>query len=410
MPHTDPLRLPGDPLRVLVIDGGPLDGTASAGERASRDLLDGLVALGADVRFLPLGSVGDHDAHLLAALASRGVARVHPTLSAAMELAELMATQTVDVVIANRPGPAAMATVALQQHPEVTRIYWGHDIHSRRLEAQQATRGDVERHRARATALAERRCWNFYDLTVYPTDREASEVAAVAGSARSAACPYFMLSGADLASAANPKEGRIGLLMVGGAAHAPNLDALEWTVSEIFPLVRASLPEVQLTVVGDWPPTLVHRHASDGVHFVGRVSDEELRRLHAAALCLFAPLRFGSGTRRKIVAAMGLGLPAITTSEGQQGLLVRDGRGLEDGIIIANTAPSLASAVKRLFEDSSLWQRCADTARKAASAVYDQDHYISGIASALQRAAANRTDRRQTAEDRAVSDSDQQPG
>ena len=393
MPSAETTRASDGAQRVLVIDGGPLDGSASAGERASLDLLDGLVALGAEVSFLPMGSRGERDADLLAALAARGVTRDHPMPTASQGLADLLSTQPVDVVIANRPGPAAMATVALQQHPDVAHIYWGHDIHGRRLAAQQAARGDVEGHRARATVLAEQRCWDFYDLTAYPTEREAAAVAASVGPGRSLACPYFLLSGADLPPSTTPRADRAGLLMVGGAAHAPNLDAVEWAVSEILPLVQVSHPGLRLTIVGDWPTPLVGRFAGNGVHFAGRVSDDELRRLHDEALCLFAPLRFGSGSRRKIVAAMGLGLPVVTTMEGQEGLLVRDGRGLADGLLIAETASELAGAVATLNDDPSLWHLCVDISRQAVSTVYDQLHYTAAVASALQQAVDNRDSR-----------------
>ncbi|MFM2437760.1 MAG: hypothetical protein RLZ55_571 [Actinomycetota bacterium] len=378
----------------MVIDGGPLDGSASAGERASLDLLDGLVGLGAQVSFLPMGSRGARDLELLDALRGRGLARVYSAPHRPRDVADRLAEHPVDVVIAHRPGPAAMTAVALQRHPEAARIYWGHDIHGRRLVAQQAVRGDVEGHRARATMLAERRCWNFFDLAVYPTQREAALVAEVAGPDRSAACPYFLLAGADLPAAIPARAGRHGLLMVGGAAHAPNLDAVEWAVGRILPLLWASLPDIRLTVVGDWPAEVVGRLGGENVHFTGRVSDSRLRQLHDEALCLFEPLRFGSGTRRKLVAAMGLGLPVITTSEGQQGLLVRDGRGIDDGILIAETPTALAGAIAKLRQDAALWQRCADTARRAVTVTYDQHHYTAGIAHTLATGVAIRNRRR----------------
>ncbi len=392
MPFADLDRTASGAHRVLVIDGGPLDGTSSAGERASLDLLDALVSLGSDVRFLPMGSKGQRDADLLQDLRRRGVGQVYAPGDAL--LADLLSTQPVDAVIASRPGPAVMASLTLGAHPEIARIYWGHDIHSRRLAAQQGVRGDVEGHRARATALAEQRCWDFYDLTVYPTEREVALVAEVAGTARAMACPYFLLSGADLPPSVLPRAGREGLLMVGSAAHAPNLDAVEWMVAEVLPMVRPVHPQMSLTVVGDWPAEHVDRLASAGVHFAGRVPDDELRRLHDAAVCLVAPLRFGSGARRKIVAAMGLGLPVVTTPEGQQGLLVRDARGPADGLMIGMDAPTLAEAILAMDDDSELWHRCADTARQAASDVYDQPHYTRGIARALRTAATNRDTRR----------------
>ena len=68
------------------------------------------------------------------------------------------------MVIASRPGPAAVAMGALRSHPPVVRIFWGHDIHSRRLASQRVVRGDGDGLAARVTALMERAAWEFYAL------------------------------------------------------------------------------------------------------------------------------------------------------------------------------------------------------------------------------------------------------
>ena len=385
MPLNPPASLPIGVRRVLVIDGGPLDGEASAGERATVDLLDALVLLGAEVNFLPMGSKGSRDAALLRALSARGVANVYPPTP--ISVGELLRADPVEVVIANRPGPAAMASVALQTHPEIASIYWGHDVHTRRLSAQQALRGDVARPHALATTVAERRCWDSYDLTVYPTLREAQLVASMVGSRRAAACPYFMLAGSDLPSAEPQESGRSGILMVGGAAHAPNVDAVEWAIAEVLPrLVAHTGSHARVTIVGDWPAQLRAELAGPGVRFSGRVSDDALRRLHDQSRCLLAPLRFGSGARRKIIAAMGLGLPVITTTEGAQGVLVRDGRHRDDGLLIADAAPAQAAAVDALQSDPALWGMCAARGRRAVADVYGRAHYTSAVAGVLQQA------------------------
>jgi hypothetical protein len=81
---------------------------------------------------------------------------------------ELLATGEFDVIIASRPGTALAVSAALRRHPEVLRIYWGHDIHSLRLSAQNALLGAPEDHRTRLTALAERTNWSTFDRSVYP--------------------------------------------------------------------------------------------------------------------------------------------------------------------------------------------------------------------------------------------------
>ena len=108
--------------------------------------------MGGSVRFLPLGVKGRGDAIELAALDRRGIRTYAADED---ELASILVREPVDVVIASRPGPAAVAMGALRSHPPVVRIFWGHDIHSRRLASQRVVRGDGDGLAARVTALME---------------------------------------------------------------------------------------------------------------------------------------------------------------------------------------------------------------------------------------------------------------
>ena len=130
--------------------------------------------------------------------------------------------------------------------------------------------------------------------------------------------------------------------------------------------------------------------ARPGVRFTGLVSDDELGRLHNQHVCLLAPLRFGGGTKRKIVAAMGLGLPVVTTDEGQRGLLVREGQGESDGMSLGNDPESLAAAVSRLHLDDERWITMSAAARNAASRVYQSPAYDQALAQILENGAALR--------------------
>lgn len=170
--------------------------------------------------------------------------------------------------------------------------------------------------------------------------------------------------------------------MVGAAFHAPNADAVAFAVREILPLLDA---EAFLTVVGEWPADQRASLQGPRVTFTGRVSEEELRRLHTEHLCLLAPLRFGAGARRKLVAAMGLGLPVLTTDEGLRGLLVRDA-GPADGVLIAATAAQFARQIAALQADPGLHAAGAVAARAAVAEVYAQGRFDAAVARTLQLA------------------------
>ncbi|MBN8848691.1 MAG: glycosyltransferase [Sphingomonas sp.] len=105
-------------------------------------------------------------------------------------------------------------------------------------------------------------------------------------------------------------------LFIGGA-FAANVEALRWLLDEVWPHVRASLPEARLRVLGkvagepglNWP---------DGAERVGFVDDVAAE--YRTARVALAPLLFGSGVKIKVVEALGHGVPVVATPCGAEGV------------------------------------------------------------------------------------------
>ena len=108
------------------------------------------------------------------------------------------------------------------------------------------------------------------------------------------------------------------VVFAGTMNYFPNTDALETIVTWIAP----ALPEVDFVLVGKEPPG--QRPLPDNVSFTGFVQDtkEHISRA-SVAIC---PLRFGEGTRVKILEFMALGKPVVSTTKGAEGLDVSPGR------------------------------------------------------------------------------------
>jgi len=362
-----------DPRAVAVIDAGWPDPTRSAGERATVDLIDALVARGDAVTVVGLGRDPRGRADLTAMLASRS-ARVHPAVGPAA-VATVLDAERCGLVFVQRPGPMVHVAPVLAARPEVAVVHCGHDLHAERLGAEAAVLGTDPR-RARLLAVAERAARRAADVTTYPSVTEAAIAGAPAGapdgSPRAVAVPYYRLGPGDLDRGPRPPADRRGILLVGGAHHAPNRDALVWTVAEVLPRLRRAGVDDPVTVVGDWPPPW-RPSAADGLRFTDRIDDVALRALHHDHRLLLAPLRFGAGAKRKLVAAMGLGLPVVTTPVGARGLLVRDA-GPGDGVTVADTPDALADAVRALA-DPEQWHARVGAAHAAVTVVYDVAPY-----------------------------------
>ena len=127
-------------------------------------------------------------------------------------------------------------------------------------------------------------------------------------------------------------------------------------------------------------PESLHPLLNDAsIHFTGAV--EEVRPWYNKAAVAIVPLLSGSGTRLKILEAMGLGLPVISTSKGAEGIAYSNGQ----DIIIADTETDYAAALINLLDSKQTRINIQQNARKLAQAIYDWDVVGISLASYLNK-------------------------
>lgn len=120
------------------------------------------------------------------------------------------------------------------------------------------------------------------------------------------------------------------LIFVGNLSYEPNIDGVIWFTSTVFPLIRSRVNEARLVVAGSSPSEAVTTACmSPGITIYPDVPD--VARLYQDASVSIVPLRFGSGSRIKILEAAVHGLPVVSTSKGAQGL----GPELQDAIFLS---------------------------------------------------------------------------
>lgn len=153
------------------------------------------------------------------------------------------------------------------------------------------------------------------------------------------------------------------LIFTGSFRYFANHDAMVWFLNEVYPQIRSQVPDAQLIITGDHADLPLP--AAEGVTLKGNV--ENIRPLVSTASVSLAPLRFGGGTRLKIVEAMALQTPVVATSKGAEGLDVHDG----EHLLIADSAQDFALQVIRLLKDSALRQQLAENAFQLVRAKYD---------------------------------------
>ena len=150
------------------------------------------------------------------------------------------------------------------------------------------------------------------------------------------------------------------LLFQGNLSYPPNIDAARWLATDIAPLIRAGAPATEVRLVGRPGANVSQLHLPGTLTVVGEVPtmEEELARASVAVV----PMRYGSGTRIKILESFAHRVPVVSTTLGAEGL------GVEDGVhlLLADEPEEFAAATVRLLGDPKLRQRLT----QAAEALY----------------------------------------
>ena len=146
------------------------------------------------------------------------------------------------------------------------------------------------------------------------------------------------------------------LVFTGNMSYAPNVDAARYLVEEVMPLVWRQLPEATVLLAGADPKPAVRALASARVVVSGRMAD--IREAYASSLVFVAPMRIGSGLQNKLLEAMAMKLPCVTTSVAAVPL------GQKAPVLVGDNPQTLADHLVRLLRDESLRRRLAEEGRR----------------------------------------------
>lgn len=170
------------------------------------------------------------------------------------------------------------------------------------------------------------------------------------------------------------------IVFLGNLSVPHNVDAALFAVREVWPAIRALVPEARFQLVGAAPvPAVRDAAAAAGVEVTGPLPD--LLELWASADVMLAPLRFSTGIQNKVLEAMAAGVPVVTTPLVAVALGTLDGEHLRT----ATGAPALAAAVAETLRDPVAAAKRAERAREHVRAHFSWDAIVRG----LERVAAS---------------------
>ncbi|MCB9189529.1 MAG: glycosyltransferase [Flavobacteriales bacterium] len=156
----------------------------------------------------------------------------------------------------------------------------------------------------------------------------------------------------------NDIEKKYDLLFVGNMSYAPNVDSVTFIVKEILPLLRKTYPEIKLLIAGANPSAEVKKLEEKNVEISGWI--EDIRDAYGSAKIFLAPMRIGSGLQNKLLEAMSMELPCITSPLANKSLKSTDG----NHTIICETAEENADAISRLLSSETLYKLISKNGRE----------------------------------------------
>ena len=166
-------------------------------------------------------------------------------------------------------------------------------------------------------------------------------------STRVARCPWVV----ERPASVPPFEARSGIAFLGGYAHSPNVEAAEYFVRDVMPLLRERLPGVELRLYGSsmTKEMIELFEEEEDVSTPGWVPTVD--EVYDGCRVFIAPLLSGAGIKGKVIGALAHGVPCVLSP------VAIEGTGLRDGLeaLVASTPKAWVEAIAKLYEDPAAW-------------------------------------------------------
>ena len=362
-------------LAVIPGAGGKLEVTPFVAARTRRA---GVLPLGApDTQFALVNSIIDHEARL-AAFRHYGRPSIAARLNASVQQA-LMAwvgEASYDLVHVSRLYLSSLAAAWLQRGTNSPCLVldcdeddasayrrlaqlekkWGRRLRAAWLEAE------ADAFKTMAAQWLPR-----FDLLLAASAGEARLLGTRAGEKPVKIVPNIVPTSAVGWSARRAQTNRRDVIFVGNMSYLPNVDAVMWFASRVWPRLRSALPfPLRFVIIGPGPPRQVRQLArSPDIVVAGGIDD--VAPLYRSADIAVVPIRAGGGTRIKVLESANYGVPIVATTFGAAGTGLRSGQEL----LLADGESDFAGACIKLLTDRKFAYRLSVQARRKVRRDYD---------------------------------------
>ena len=153
----------------------------------------------------------------------------------------------------------------------------------------------------------------------------------------------------------------------------PNQQAMEWFVTQVWPLVNKQEPDAIFYMAGKKMPITFKKYQTQNIKVMGEVDDATA--FMQSKQIMVVPLFAGSGIRVKILEGMSLGKAIVTTKLGVEGIEAQNGR----HVLVADDASAFANAIVELLQNQTMTEQLGNEAKQLATDQYHNNKVIARL-------------------------------
>lgn len=176
-------------------------------------------------------------------------------------------------------------------------------------------------------------------------------------------------------------EKKYDLLFCGNMHYKPNVDAALFLVNDVMPIVWKSNPNIKVAVAGTNPTKSVKQLASNNVIVTGWVPD--MREYYAQSKVFVAPMQIGTGLQNKILEAMAMKVPCITSALANDSLKAENGK----QVLVAKKAQEYANYILDILGNETKATSLAEEGHKYVVEKYSWSKYSEDLETMLHNIA-----------------------
>ena len=154
-------------------------------------------------------------------------------------------------------------------------------------------------------------------------------------------------------------------IFTGNMGYIPNIDAAEYIVHEIYPFIRQKYPDIRIALCGATPSPRVLALENKQITVTGWVDD--MRDFYARSRIFIAPMRLGTGLQNKLLEAMSMRIPCITSPLAATPLNAK----ANHDILVCNSTLGYVDAIDNLLKDAEHYEQIAGNGQTFVQANYN---------------------------------------